>query len=135
MRGQRGGSVEHVADEFDFGMLLDVIDNCAKGNARGVLPWIAIDASGDRRKRQSGASVLRREFETGAIRAGKQVWLAVLAIVIDGADRMDHVPRFQFVPAGDFRAAGRASAEGAAFGEQLRASGAVDGSVHPAAAE
>jgi hypothetical protein len=48
---------------------------------------------------------------------------------------MNHMPRRKLVTFGDFGAAGLAAIQGAAFGEKLRARGAMDGAIDAASAE
>jgi hypothetical protein len=48
---------------------------------------------------------------------------------------MNHVPRRKLVTFGDFGAAGLAAIQGAAFGEKLRARGAMNGAIDAATAE
>jgi twitching motility protein PilT len=99
MRRKRRRPIEHVADEFDFGMRLDIFDDRTKGDARRALSRVAVDAGGDRGECEAGASILRRQLETGAIRACQQGRLVVLAIAIDRTDGVDDMPRGQLVPA------------------------------------
>ena len=60
---------------------------------------------------------------------------ARVAAAPDRADGMNHMPRRQSVPHGDFGAAGLATTQGATFGEQLRPGRAVDRAINPAPAE
>jgi hypothetical protein len=48
---------------------------------------------------------------------------------------MNHAPRRKLVTFGDFGTAGLAAIQGAAFGEKLRARGAMNGAIDAATAE
>ena len=57
------------------------------------------------------------------------------AVMPDRADRVDHVTAREAVSEGEFGVAGRTAAQGAAFGQKLRAGGPVDRAVHAATAQ
>ena len=75
------------------------------------------------------------KFERGAITGGQQFIFALAAAAPYRTDRVDHVLGRQPIAAGDLGAAGLAAAKRAAFGEQFRPGGAMDGAVNAAAAE
>jgi hypothetical protein len=58
-----------------------------------------------------------------------------MAAVPHRPDGMNHVPRRQAVPSGDFGVTGRTALQGAAFGEKLRPGRAMDGAIDATAAE
>jgi hypothetical protein len=76
-----------------------------------------------------------RQREAVAVAAGQQVRLATPPVAVARPDRMDHIARRQPVSLGDPRLPGRAAADRAAFGQQLRSRRTVDGAVDPAAAQ
>ena len=102
-------------DRFLEGVTVDAAANCGKCNRLQLM----------RVRKPEARSIARRE----------QFGFLALAAIPHWAGGMDHVSRRQPVAASDFGVAGAAAAEGAALGEQLGPSGAVDRAVDPAAAE
>src|SRR5262245_6151926 len=100
---------------------------------RGLVFRIAVDASRDRGKGNRRATVRSRQFKRMSIAGGKQFWLAGAAAMPDRADCVDDVTCRKSIGPGDLRIAGLATAERAAFFEQLWSGRAVDGAVHAAA--
>ena len=75
------------------------------------------------------------EREAASIAAREQFILTVVAAVPDRADSVNDPFGGEFVAARDFGLAGGAAAERTAFRQQFRAGGAMNGAIHPAAAE
>lgn len=75
------------------------------------------------------------EFDRTGVTGGKMGIFPALAAMPDRTDGMDHVFGRQPVSAGDLGIAGVAATERAAFVEQLRARGTVDGAINTAAAQ
>lgn len=75
------------------------------------------------------------EFDGADIARRQRFILAPAAALPDRTDGMNHVPRRKLVTFGDFGAAGLAAIQGAAFGEKLRARGAMNGAIDAATAE
>ena len=86
-------------------------------------------------KRHGLDAVLDDERETTPITTREQFILAVMAVVPDRADGVNDPLGGKFVTACDFGLTRRATAERAAFRQQLRPGGAMDGAIHTAAAE
>src|SRR5215467_3005409 len=72
--------------------------------------------------------------ERRAIAGRQQLVLALGLLAPDRTDRVDDMPGLEPVAARDLRGSGLAAAERAAFRQQLRARGAMDRAVDPAAA-
>src|SRR5262245_14843671 len=107
----------------------------ADGDARRALRRIAIDAGRDGGKRDRAQALRGRERERRAITGRQQIVLALVSAAPHRADRVDDVLGFEAIAARDLGGAGIAAAERAAFGEQVRPGGAMDGAVDAAAAE
>jgi hypothetical protein len=75
------------------------------------------------------------QFDGTCVARRQRLIFALAAAVPDRAHGMNHLPRRQPIPQGDFGVAGLAAMKGAAFGQKLWTSGAVDGPIHAAAAE
>ena len=95
----------------------------------------AVDARGDRREGDRAQAVRFGQCQRAGVSVGQQPLLVGIAALPDRPDRVDDVPGLQPVAARDLGLAGLAAAERAAFGEQLRPGGAMDGAVHAPAAE
>src|SRR6202034_2900823 len=78
----------------------------------------SINASGDRRECQRAEMIRSRELKRGPITGGKEFIFTVLASAPHRSHRVNHMSRFQPIAAGDLGAAGFATAECPAFGEQ-----------------
>src|SRR5262249_941499 len=100
-----------------------------------VLERIAIGAAADGGKCDALQAVLDGERKARAVARGEQLRLAVPAAMPYRSHGMDYVLCRQPVALRDAGLPGRASAQGPAFFEQLRAGRAVDRPVHAAAAE
>lgn len=107
---------------------------CERG-LRGCLQRVAIDACGDRGQRHHVAVVLCGQGDRLGVAAGEQLALAVCASAPHRSDRVDDMACRQAARCGDLRMAGLATAELAAFAQQLRSRRPVDGAVDTAAAE
>ena len=107
----------------------------AHGNPRRTVHWKTIRASADGWKRHGLDAARFDQRETTPITTREQVILAVPAIVPDRADGVNDPPGWKFVALGDFGLAGGATAERAAFRQQFRPGGAMDGAVHAATTE
>lgn len=59
----------------------------------------------------------------------------LIASLIDGADRVNHVPARQTIAARDFRLTNLAAVKRPAFRQQLRTCRTVDAAIHTAAAK
>ena len=75
------------------------------------------------------------QFDGAAIARRQRVIFALAAAMPDRADGMNHMPRRQPIPFGDFGVAGLAAIERAAFGQQLGPSRAMDRAIDATAAE
>ena len=75
------------------------------------------------------------ERKSRAIAGGEQVVLALLAAAPDRSDRVNDMGGVQAIASRDFGRARVAAAERAAFGEQFRSGGTMDGAVHTAPAQ
>ena len=79
--------------------------------------------------------MLDDERKTTPIATRKQVVLAVVAVVPDRADGVNDPPGWKFAAPGGFGLTRRATAEGAAFRQQFRPGGAMNGAIHATPAE
>jgi hypothetical protein len=75
------------------------------------------------------------EFDRSDIAGRQRLIFALVSTVPHRTDGMDHMPRRQTITLGDFRAAGLAAMERAAFGQQIRPGGAMDRAIDAATAE
>ena len=107
----------------------------ANRDARGPIGRKTVNPGGYGRKRDRYEPVRGGEIKGGAIARGQQFVLPLAAAAPDRADRMDHMLGRKPVAACDLGAAGFAAAKRSAFGKQLRSGGAMNGPIHPAAAE
>src|SRR5450631_2484980 len=73
------------------------------------------------------------QFDGTCVARRQRLILALAAAVPDRAHGMDYMPRRQSIAQSDFGVAGLAAVKGAAFGQKLRARGAMDGPVDTAA--
>src|SRR5919202_663930 len=124
---------QHEPDELDW--VAERIAHGSHGDRRRELDRVAVDAGRDRREGDAPAAELRRDLERAAMARGQQVRLVLPAAVPDGADRVDHVPGRQPPTRSRLRITGRATAELAALGRDLRAARAMDRAVDAAASE
>src|SRR5439155_21733456 len=107
----------------------------ADRDLRRLLDRIAIRAAADGRKGDAADPMLQCELQAISIAGGQKFRLPSLPAVPDRSDGVNDVARRQSVAAGDARLAGGASADGAAFLEQLRPGSAMNRAVHPAATQ
>jgi len=107
----------------------------AHGNPRRAVHRETIRAGADGWERHGLDAVLDDERETTPITNREQFILAVLAVAPDRADGVNDPSGREFVAFGDFGLAGGATAERAAFHQQFRPGGAMNGAVHAATAE
>ena len=106
-----------------------------EGDAGGLLQREVIDPGGDGGKVHGLAAVLDRKRQTASVAGGQQRLLPVAAAVPDGAGGVDDEAGGQAVAPGDLRLAGAAAVQRAAFRQQLRPCGPMDGAVHSAPAQ
>ena len=94
-----------------------------------------IDAGGNGRKSNRGKATRLAQLDGSAIARCQRLVLALASAAPDGSDRMNHMLCRQPISRSDFGIAGRAAIQLAAFGEKLRAGGAMDHPIHPTATE
>ena len=104
-------------------------------DARSLVNGITESTGRDRREGETFEVMQVRNFETAPIAACQQFTLTATFTAIDRPDGVDHVFRGQIIPLGNFGVSGLAAAQRAAFLNQLRTRGAVDSSIHTAAAQ
>ena len=110
-------------------------------DVRSAIRRKAIDAGGNRRKRNRIELVHLRETDRFLVAGSEQRIFVAGFVMPDRADGMDDVARRQFAADGDDRLAGRQAvapqtgAQGAAGREDGRAAAAMDGAIDSAAAE
>ena len=106
----------------------DLRNDSSDRDACGTIRRECVDAGGDCRKCDRAQAVLEGEHERGSIARGEKLLFVRRAAFPHRADRMDHVLRRQAIAAGDFRRAGGAAAEPAAFRRAVPGPGARGGS-------
>ena len=107
----------------------------AHGHFRCELARVAVEAAGDRGKRDRPGTELARHLERPAVAGREQLRLALVSSAPHGPDGVHDVPRGQLPGRRRLGVAGLAAAEQPALREDRRAAGPVDRTVHPAAAE
>src|ERR1700733_7073305 len=103
------------------------------GDARSTIRRKAIDAGRYRRESQRSQPMRRGEVERGAIARRQEFVLTFAAAAPYRADGVNHILGRKPITAGHLGATGLAAAKRAAFRQQLRPGGAMDGAVDAAA--
>jgi hypothetical protein len=111
------------------------IDNGLDGNAGRTIRGETINACRDGGVRDRAEAVGLTELKGAPIARREQRIFVLMAAVPDRANGMDHVFGGEPIALGDLGVAGLAAAKRAAFGEQLRPGGAVDGAIDATTAE
>jgi hypothetical protein len=125
---------EHESDLLDRRQIGERGRHRVDRDRRGPLEREAIDARGDRRKRDAPTPQLGRELERASIAGAKKRILAPAAAVPDRPDRVDDVPGVEVARARCLGLPGPAAAERDALGENVRTACAVNGTVDAAPA-
>jgi hypothetical protein len=99
---------------------------------RGGLLRIPVTTRTDAGERDGSESLAAGDLQTVPVAAGEQRLFARMPAPPDGSDGVNHVPGRQAVAAGDVGLAHFAAPQPAAFFEQSRASGPMDGAIHAA---
>lgn len=105
------------------------------GNPRRAVHRKTIRTGADGRERHGLDAVQLDQRETTPITTREQFILAVPAVVPHRADGVNDPPGRKFIAFGDFGLSGGAAAEHAAFRQQFRPGGAMNGAVHATPAE
>ena len=106
----------------------------AHRDAGGAFHWEPVNPGADGWKSNGADAMLLDQCEAASIAACQQIIFPVPAITPDRAGGMDDPLGRQPAALGDFRLAGRATAQLPAFLEQLRPGNAMNRAVHTAAA-
>lgn len=106
-----------------------------KGDFGGRFFRIAINAGADARKSQGFEAVLRGQIKAVRVAAAQLLRLARMAAMPDRPHGVNDVAAWQAVSAGDAGLPRGAAAQLAALLQQFRPGGAVNGPIHPAAAQ
>ena len=105
------------------------------GDGGGLGGGVPVDAGADAGEGDGSEGAGAGEGEGGAVAGGEEFGFTGGAAVPDRPDSMDDKAGGEAVGTGDFCLSGFTAPEGAGFGEQPGACGAVDCTVDPAAAE
>ena len=100
-----------------------------------LLLRITVGPRGNQGKGNGFQMMLSRQLQRAAVAGGKQLPLPGVPAPPDRAHRMDDIPGGQPIALRQLRLPRFTAAQLFAFGPQLRAGGAVNGAVHPAASE
>ena len=127
-----------VADHADLLgriMLCQIVHNSFEGHRGGQRNGIAVNSGGDGGKIHTLDPVGCGQFQTGAVAGGQQRGFVPAAAVPDGAGGVDDIPGGQIVALGQLGLPRFAATQRAAFRQQFRSRGAMDGAVHTAASQ
>lgn len=118
-----------------LGRALECFSDFPEGNSARPVHRKTVGACADRWKRNPGYSAFPGNLETTPVTAGQEFLLPVLSPAPDRTNGVDHPSGRKPIAFRDFRVSGLATAERAAFGEQFRACGPVNGPINTAAAQ
>ena len=104
-------------------------------NFDGEIDGKPVNAATDGREGESSQAVGTGNRETGEIATGEQLPFSVRSTVPHRANGVNDRSGGKPVAFGEFRVAGRATAEEAALSQEFRASGAMDCPVHASSAK
>ena len=105
------------------------------GDVCGLVKRISVDAATYGGKDYGAQMMLEGKFKGGAVAAGKQFRLMIIAAAPDRPDGMDDMAGGQVIASGDFRLAGMTALELPALCKESRSGGTVNGPVNTAAPE
>src|SRR5204862_6742611 len=126
------------ADKNDYRrnfVLSEVCRDFGHGNPRRPVPGKAVNPGRDGWEGNRLKTLLAGDCQAGAVAAGQNVRFACIAAAPYRTDRMNDMPGWQPIAAGEPCLSRWAAADLAALGEEFRAGGAVNRAIDPAAAE
>lgn len=126
----------HLVQLVERARLLQKGPDCSECCSCRLTARVAIDARAECAEGHRPTLVINRHVQARRVAAAEEALAArVIVLVVNRADRVNHLAAGQAVCIGDFGAARGAAVELAAFFEKARACGAVDSTVDAAAAE
>jgi hypothetical protein len=111
------------------------LTNCFDRDTGGPFRWKSVDACADGWESDGADVVLPGKFETTPVAVGEEIVFAAIAPVPDGTDCVEDPLGGKFEAGGSFRVSGRTAVKFAAGGEEVRASGTMDGAVNTTTAK
>jgi hypothetical protein len=125
---------EHKTNQFDLGMLAQIVNNRLQGDGRSFLHRITVGTGADGGEGHAGDAVLGGELQGVLVNAGQQFGVT-RRTPVDWAYTVNDVFGSQPVAAGEARLTYRTSTQRPAFGQQFWPGRAVNRSVNAATAQ